>query len=192
MAKMVNREKYIFSASIFMNGAGQMRMDAANAYWKSIALKQKVTVDDVRAMLFIPEYRANLNRERYFDNTPRAYIGGQPRNQALGEFMPLDSDPPAPAPAAASSVPQAVEDGNARGATRYVRRGSSRSSPRRAASAAASKAATSSMARPRPRTTAARSARSRRCRTRSSLTTVPRTNFPSLPSWAGEPPQSQQ
>ena len=55
MTRMLNTDKYILSATLLMNSAGQMRESAAEAYYASI-LGKSVDEEDVRAMLFIKEY----------------------------------------------------------------------------------------------------------------------------------------
>jgi hypothetical protein len=105
---MLASGKYVLSANLFMNNAGQMREEAAESYFATISGAKKVVVDDVRSILFLREYQPF----RYY-NGPRMTVRKDPDPTIGSDYEPLPSDdclqpapPPAPAP------PQESDEGS--------------------------------------------------------------------------------
>ena len=112
VARMVsgNDAKYILSANLFMNAAGQMRQQAAETYWRCI-VDGRTTSADVEKILYMPEW-SRPPTTRYFQDTdkearrsspltiPRPQVPQMPSD----DFVALASAPsPVPVPRATSS-----------------------------------------------------------------------------------------
>ena len=88
IAKMLRSEKYILSANLFMNNAGQMREGAAESYWRTITTNV-ATEEDVRSMLYVPEY--NARKARYWEEPMT--IARPPVPQVPDDdFVPLEPE----------------------------------------------------------------------------------------------------
>ena len=111
IARMITSQRYMMSANLFMNNAGQMREGSAETYWRTIK-DGKATAADVRQILYLPEYN---NSKRYYEtatpSTERIVI--QRPTVAMfpsADYEPLEGGeeapvlPPIPVPAAVAAA----------------------------------------------------------------------------------------
>ena len=100
ICKVAVRGKFMIAATCMMNPNGQMREDAAEAYF-SICCGATATLEHVATMIFLPEFQPRVpgtvrRGERYYDKVaPSSPVTIDPpeSQEPWGEFEPLSSTP---------------------------------------------------------------------------------------------------
>ena len=120
ISRMITSQRYMMSANLFMNNAGQMRAESAETYWRTIK-DGKATAEDVAKILYLPEYY-NKNKRYYESATPcteRIVIPRPPVAMfPTDDYVPLEAGagdaapvlPPISMPAASQADPILLGD----------------------------------------------------------------------------------
>lgn len=90
LAEMINSGKYMFTASLLMNSSGQMRRDAAEAYWRMIN-GDKADATDVENIMYVRELNNTYKRGRYFEDAPITITPPKKRKYFDDDFVALET-----------------------------------------------------------------------------------------------------